>query len=245
MHEDRLADLIGALFLLLTSSTSLAGQPPEVGSARSTDPAAVEQVSTSSQAAAPIIADLDPARSYGGAPVAQVSTEDRSASPPAQLSITGDRRRAPQLYQGGRTAAPAQPLSSPAEGRTGTVDPVNGTDRCDTARRRSNDSSRCENVIETRSAEFARRESAPLSPEARLLAEQRNRTLTGQESARRLANNSADPNDFQDQAIASVVLSQRGAPQREEEDEDGASLPTEAQAFQALIEGIVGNPPPP
>jgi hypothetical protein len=237
--------LIAALSLLLLSSASLASQPPESGDAGSTGSTAVEQITLRSQVNDPIVANHDLDRASGREPVAQIGVENRSAAAPGQLSSVGDRRRSPQLYQGGRTAAAAQPLSSPSQGRTGAVSPVGGTDSCDPARRRPNDSSRCSKVIETRSAEFNRAEAAPLSPEARLLVEQRNRVANGQGAARRLANNSADPDNLQDQAVASVALTQRGDRPAEEEVEGESSAPAEAQAFQAIIEGIVGSPPPP
>lgn len=237
--------VLGAVLLVLLSSGSLAAQPPSDEESTRPGSTSIEQIASPSPPRESAVIDDDRSEQVSREPVAQVAREDRNAAPPAQLSSAGDRRRSPQLYQGGRTAAPAQALSSPSEGRTGAVAAVEGSDRCDPARRQPNETRRCAQVIETRSAEFSRAEAAPLSPEARLLVEQRNRSSGGQEAARRLASNSADPDDVQDQAIASVVLTQRPLSRPEDEEQDASSEPTEAQAFQALIERVVGNPPPP
>lgn len=237
--------VLGAVLLVLLSSGSLAAQPPSEEKSAPPASTSIEQIASPSASRASAVTDSGRSEQVSREPVVQVGHEDRSAAPPTQLSSAGDRRRSPQLYQGGRTAAPAQALSSPSEGRTGAVAAVEGSDRCDPARRQPNETRRCAQVIETRSAEFSRAEAAPLSPEARLLVEQRNRPTGGQESARRLASNSADPDDLQDQAIASVVLTQRVPSRPENEEQDASSEPTEAQAFQALIDRVVGNPPPP
>src|SRR3546814_10365041 len=63
----------------------------------------------------------------------------------------------------------------PSDGRTGAVTPVTGEDRCDAAKQ-DKDKARqeaCAKVIETRAAEFTRPDPTILSPEQRLLVDQR------------------------------------------------------------------------
>ena len=165
---------------------------------------------------------------------------DDAAAPVSQLSERGDRRSAPQLYRGGRTAQPSMPLSTPSQGRTAAVTRVEGDDACDPARADA-DARRdagCARVIETRSAEFAPPTPAPLSPEQRLLVESRARDG---DALRRLSS-SGTADDMADQAIASVVLDAARAP---------APAPTEEPtpevdpAVAALVEAIARQVTPP
>ena len=175
-------------------------------------------------------------------PLSQLNNERGVATAAPQLAREGDRRTTPQLYRGGRTAQPLEALSRPAEGRTGAVTAVQGDDRCDPADARSRRSQACQRVIETRSAEFARPEPAPLSPEQRLLSEQRNRDMRGDgAAARRLANNTGNPDELQDQAIASVALA-NSLPARAQQEEEPSRLSSETQALvQALVNQLT-NP---
>lgn len=172
----------------------------------------------------------------------QLSDPAKSNEPVPQLTTGGDRRATPQLYRGGRTAQPSQPLSTPAEGRTGTVAPVEGADRCDAAQHGGRKVQACERVIETRSAEFTRAETSPLSPEQRLLSEQRNRTtMSDQAAARRLATGISDPDELQDQAIASVAL--RGLPTaQQEKKEEPAELSSDVAAIVQAITQQLASP---
>lgn len=174
----------------------------------------------------------------------QLSDVNQSNRPVSQLSRNGDRRATPQLNRDGPTAEPTEALSAPEDGRTGAIARVEGDDRCDPGERGGrNRPAACARVIETRSSEFARTEPTPLSPEQRLLIEQRNRmTMGSQASARRLATNAGDPDEIQDQAIASVALRGAVPVTRNEDEEQPAELSAEVAALVQAIGNQVANP---
>lgn len=195
-------------------------------------------------------------------PVDQIGERDRAIAAPQpaepgidaiQLSsggelepradqLTSERLPRPQqqVYRGGRTAQPSDPLSRPYEGRTGTVVHVEGEDRCDAAEGEAGRPAACDQVIETRAAEFQRPDPATLSAEQRLLAEQQTRERgSAQTAARRLAMGSADPDSLEEQAIASMVLPEPAVPVEERPAEE--SLSAEAAA---IIQAIVAPPQP-
>ena len=158
----------------------------------------------------------------------QLTAERRSAPAPAQLSRTG-------------TAEQPTPLSRPSEGRTAAVTPVTGRDRCDPARGPAPPRG-CDRVIETRAAEFARPNPLTLSPEQRLLVDQRLRdaTATSRSPVVRPADAAAaDPDSPESQAVAALVRGQTRP--------DDAKSPTDAvpaelpAAAAAVIEAILGN----
>ena len=166
------------------------------------------------------------------------------AVPVAQLTERRDRRSAPQLYQGERTAQPSDPLSTPSQGRTSAVVRVEGVDACDPAQRADRrNAPGCARVIETRSAEFAPPAPTPLSPEQRLLIEGRTRGLDAERGAvRRLANSGA-ANGMADQAIASVVL--EGAAPTDPVGEPENPAQNLDPAVAALVEAIARQVTPP
>jgi hypothetical protein len=148
--------------------------------------------------------------------------ETRTALEPAQLSsgrqsvpsgtqISPDLPSAQplrQLYQGGRSAQPPEALSTPSQGRMGTVARVDGDDRCDSALPIERRDPACARVIENRASQFSRPERPTLSPEQRIIAERRLREAPPsiEAAARRLAH---DPNDTESegaQAVAAIVL---------------------------------------
>lgn len=167
----------------------------------------------------------------------QINPEQREVRPPPQLTSPTDRAPPGQVFRGTRSAAPAEPLSRPADGRTGTVTRVGGRDRCDPAESATaRGDQACANVIETRSEEFRRSEAAVLSPEQRLLIEQRARDRSSASAARRIATGAVNPDSPDDQAIAAITLDNPppAPPPREPERE----LPTGADA---LINAIVNR----
>lgn len=132
-------------------------------------------------------------------------------------------------------------MSQASEGWTAVVARVDGDDGCDPADPRSRREVSCAEVIETRSAEFPRPDPAELSPEQRLLAEQRDRMVSNQAAARRLAANGGNPDDLRDQGIASIAL--RGAipVARNEEEERPAELSSDVAAIvQAIANAATG-----
>lgn len=165
----------------------------------------------------------------------QVSAPAQSSGPVPQLSTRGDRRQSPQLYVGGRTAQSAPALSDPREGRTSAVTRVEGSDRCDPRARSTASSEACEHVIETRSAEFTRPDPALLSPEQRLLVEQRNRPMASERAAaQRLATNVSNPDELPDQAVASQALLTEAQPAKAPEGQP--ALPAE---LDAIVQGVI------
>ena len=230
-------------WLIVTLALAAAGAPAAAQDARGT----VEQVGGASQGPVPQISNRStqvdtPARteprSTGAAP--QITRERASARSPGQ-----------QLYTGGRTAQPSDPLSRPSEGRTGAVARVEGKDRCDPAHEEAaGRSAACAAVIETRSAEFTGPEPATLSPEQRLLVDQRLRegAVTTRTAAKRLAENGEDSESMQSQSVASVVLrTPPGAPgdRRPGDPTEGLSQETIAVINAIVGAGGGGTPPNP
>lgn len=173
-------------------------------------------------------------------PVAQLSTPGDGDAPPAQL--TSERRTgatAPQLSRG-KTAREPDPLSRPSEGRTAAVARVDGRDRCDPGADAERPSI-CQRVIETRAGEFVAPDPLRLSPEQRLLVDQRLREATGSArlAGRRADEQSLDPDDFEGQAVAATALAGQAS-----EGAEGASSPTLPklpEASAALIQALLQN----
>lgn len=175
-------------------------------------------------------------------PPLQLSGPEESGPATRQLTRTSESPRATsQLYRGGRTAQPAAPLSTPREGRTGAIEVVEGQDRCDPEAPGDRRGPECARVIETRAAEFRSPEPVKLSPEQRLLGEQRTpMSGTAEAAARRLAINAADPNSMEDQSIAAIVLRDRPAPTQPTEE---APVEEVSPVIQAIVGAIAGDTP--
>ena len=199
----------------------------------------IEQIPAAS---GPILTDPPVARTT--APPPQLTAESESASPAHQLT---SERRSPratsQIYKGKKTAQSSEPLSRPADGRTGSVERVEGNDRCDPAAEQKNPSRDCAHVIETRAAEFARPETTPLSPEQRIIVAQqlRERGATAGSAAKLLAIGSIDADDPDAQQVASIVLKPPAEPVKEKKPVDE---PTDAEATAAAIVNAIVNQPP-
>ena len=172
----------------------------------------------------------------------QISPARRQVGEAGQLSRSGDRAPTGQVFRGERSASPpAEPLSRPADGRTTALVRVEGDDRCDPqAAAGQRAGADCTRVIETRSEEFRRADAAVLSPEQRLLIEQRSRERSSEMVVRRIANGAVDPNLPEDQAIASLTLDGAGTPAPQEKPKE--ELPAGADA---LINAIVNRIAPP
>jgi hypothetical protein len=99
-------------------------------------------------------------------------------------------------------------------------------------------------VIETRSAEFVRPDPTRLSPEQRLIVEQRLRE-SPIETTRRLAKE-GDADSFEALGVASIVLNQPQAPpeRRPEDPAEDPALDAAAEAVLAIIgQGASVTPP--
>lgn len=157
------------------------------------------------------------------------------AAPPVDPDI--DRRPLQQVTTGLPTADAAPPLSSTDQSRPEPRTILVGEDRCDPATRDRLPSATCAKVVETRSAEFDRR-PVPLSPEQRLLLEQRTAVATdSQGAARRLATGEATQGD---QAIASIAV-RSPLPAADGKEDDKAPLTKEQAA--AIVGAILNQPP--
>ena len=230
------ASVVLSVVVLALANGAIAAQPAPIDQITNRDDVDVGaiQVGGSSRAVVPA-----PRPERETAPPQQLSGTAEGRLPAPQLTPRSERSGAtPQLYRGGATAEASAPLSRPSEGRTGAVARVDGRDRCDAAAPRSGQVE-CARVIETRAAEFARAE-ASLSAEERLLAEQRAReqAASGQAAARRLAANAGNPDDVDDQAIASIVLN---LPVQQEDPAAEAPAEELSPVLQAVVNALT-NP---
>lgn len=179
-----------------------------------------------------------PASNQDEAPTAlQVDQKvDRTLLAPPRSDPSAERQPLQQLARGKASAEPAPALSSTDQSRPGPRTVIEGEDRCDRATRQRLPSAACAKVIETRSAEFDRT-PAPLSPEQRLLLEQRAVTASGvQGTARRLA---AGEGSSEDQAVASIALRQ---PQQHVDKKEEEKAPLSQEQAAAIV-GAILNPP--
>jgi hypothetical protein len=209
--------------------------------AQAVDPS-IDQISGASRAAELGLDTPEVPRSI--APPAQLATDAESS--PATAQVTRERRAAPppdQLSSGGKTAQQPQPLSEPAEGRQSAVERVAGADRCDPAEPRR-PRTRCANVIENRSSEFARPDPNALSPEQRLLLEQevREGALTAEDGARHLAATGEADASLAAMGVAATVLrSKDEAPAKKQAEDDVAKA---AEIVGAIINQPLTPQPP-
>ena len=97
-------------------------------------------------------------------------------------------------------------------------------------------------MIETRSAQFARPERPTLSPEQRLLVDQRVREAPSRGLRdRRFEPRATDPDRADDQAIAAVTLDRAGADAALAAANQVGRAPALPEASAALIEVILNN----
>ena len=170
----------------------------------------------------------------------QVSNRTAASASPA-LQLTSERGSgpvSPQLTKGAPTAQPSQPLSVPRDGRTSAVERVAGSDRCDPAKA-DRPRAACAQVIETRAADFARKEPPPLSPEQRIIIEQQLRERNVGGAARRLAAQGDDAQSMEAQGVASIVLRATVEPKRDKPEQD----PAATEQINAIVNAIVNQPP--
>lgn len=165
----------------------------------------------------------------------QLSDPRDSAAPEAQLTpVRSSHDQPAQLSKGPRSAQGPQALSQPAEGRTGVIDRVEGTDRCDAARSRKDHPAECSRVIETRADDYSRPAPTRLSPEQKLLLDQQLQAVDNDlaDATRRLARSGEDDSSIESQAIASIVLGQ-GQP------EPTPTKPVEDPAVDAATQAVL------
>jgi hypothetical protein len=211
-------------------------------------PAAVAQaqdVTAVPQIVSPAAADASAAQieQHPGEVPPQLSAGEESTPGQSQLtSVDQSGNQTSQVSTAPRNAQPPHPLSTPDEGRTAAVARVGGKDRCDPANAEDKKRAECKHVIETRSAEFARPSPGELSPEQKLLMDQR--WVVGEDNlssaTRRLANSGDPDNSIESMAIASVVLNQNQADEAKKKPEQD---PQTDAAIQAII-SVLTVPPP-
>lgn len=180
----------------------------------------------------------------------QIGPPEQDARGAPQLTAEPRSTRVERQLSEGGTAREPTPISRPSDGRTSAVARVEGDDRCDEEAKAARPDI-CDRVIETRSAEFARPDPLVLSPEQRLLIDQRLREAPSMRVAgnRRFDPQANDPNRSEDQAIASVALDRPAADvAADAAAQGGAQGPALPEASAALIEVILNNagatPPP-
>lgn len=203
-------------------------------------PAYVEQAEPAGDAdASPVYWPERITRDRVEAARAQQIATGAPSGPVAQL--TGEEGvRAPVQLSAGDSADPLAQLTEDERGVL--LEAIEGTDIC--ARQLQVPAIRqlCAQRLETRSADFRPRAVNILSPEERLLGEGLggNRVATLERVIERLGRNSASAQDFQNQAIASVVLDSGTDPAVQPEEGEGDNLSAETRA---LIEAIVNQVP--
>lgn len=175
-------------------------------------------------------------------------SERTSDAPGPQLSSPGDGEvRGTQLTGERRQTRPGTQLSRPAQSRQAIASRIGGQDKCDEEARRA--TAECARVIERRAAEFQPPEETPLSPEQRLLVDQRLRAGpdTAQTASRRLGVSGMPAESIEEQGVAALALGGGArAPTRDEEPaESEETLSAEAQALiNAIVQRATGAPPP-
>ena len=184
----------------------------------------------------------------------QISTNAESSPAEAQLTnARASHQDTRQLSTAPRSAQAPEALSRPSEGRTAAIERVEGADRCDPAVAKEKQSNECKKVIESRADEYARRERPELSPEQRLLIDQRwgrGAATAGPgrafppadvaEATRRLATSGEPDESSESFGIASIVLQQS---QPAQEPEKKAEDPADNAAVQAIIQLVTQAPP--
>ena len=93
-------------------------------------------------------------------------------------------------------------------------------------------------MIETRAAEFEP-EPITLSPEQRLLVEQRLREAPARS---RIVSSGLDPDAIEEQAVASLTFRPAPRPDRDEREDDRSSADAAAAAAAAIVNAIVNGP---
>jgi hypothetical protein len=173
----------------------------------------------------------------------QISNGADSRAAEAQLTSARAAPQEPnQVSAEPRNVQPPTPLSRPSEGRTGAVERVAGTDRCDPAVPREKQSDLCRKVIESRADEYTRPAPTEMSPEQKLLLAQQwgPKAADALDAANRLAK-SGSPDDSTDSlGVASIVLQQsQPAPDDKKKEDNAATDP----AVQAILQAITQAPP--
>lgn len=165
------------------------------------------------------------------------ATEKGVIEAPAQVGRSVRSTAAPrQLAPEERSARASEPLSNPGQSRPAGTERLAGRDACDPGRDGPTPDV-CDRPIETRAQQFARPDPTKLSPEQRLLVDQRLRESASVLLATRRPADWADMPDNQDaQAVASAVLDPPGVAREE------PVAPESAEAIEVLVRAIQVQP---
>jgi hypothetical protein len=208
------------------------------------DSIAVDQISSARSAAAGDEPQLTPRGAPGQLPEQSIEAPAKASGGVAQLSDRDASHQAPtQLYRGGRTAAPATPLSTPDQGKPEAVARLKGHDRCDPGQP-DHPSEDCKHAIETRSEEFAHQAPTELTPEQKLLiGEQRDFINDPQATVKRIGRNDVEADDPSQQSVASIVLAPPPDKPPAKTPDPTTGQPDLSQAAQAIVDAITqANP---
>lgn len=219
------------------------------GAAQAQDRTDVSQISTGpTLVAAPaepkVPASLPPAQlsndDDSGPAQVQLSSDDDSRPAQVQLTPVATSPQQPsQVAVRSKDPQAAEPISTPAEGRTAAIERVRGNDRCDPAEGKDKVSAECRKVIENRAAEYRRAPVTELSPEQKLLIDQQLRANA--DAAQQLARSGDPDNNVDAMGIASIVLTQNKEPKAPDKKQPD---PQADAAVQAIIGVLQGGPPP-
>lgn len=170
------------------------------------------------------------------------AVEEGNLAEPAQIAAAPRTSAAPsQLATEAPSARASEPLSDPSQSAPQGTERLAGKDACDPAPGRAVPAI-CARPIEERAQQFARPDPARLSPEQRLLVDQRLReNATVLTATRRPGSINHDPDDVDAQAVASTVLIPQ-MPGGEASGAEQAIAPETAEAIEALIRATQAPP---
>jgi hypothetical protein len=175
-------------------------------------------------------------RTDAARPPAQIGSDAKPATDLDQISTSSKSVESVDVIARKPDAAAAKA----ARDRTVDVSALGGVDRCDQADAALDPA--CALIIEQRADDFARKDKNTLSPEQRLLVEQRARR-SGAAADRSSARDLAGPGaalDLESQGIASVVLPKPDAPDpTTEKTLDASNL---GDVTDAIVSGVINLP---
>ena len=258
LTPSRSSATVALLAALAATSGSARAQALPAERAASMTPPGGQLDGASGDERAPVVSQLTRPAAGDGAPT-QIGSHTRAVEdavqvpgshldPSRTVQVTPTARNVPpiQLSTGNATAEASTPLSNPAQGRRQAAERLAGRDRCD-PQAAGAQSVRCAHVIESRAGEFPRVEAPALSPEQRLLVDQRLREAPRGMIAAidRIGRNTVDAASSDAQGIASITLAAPGTDAAPASKDPLAESPGGVGA--ALIETIVergGSVPP-
>ncbi|MGN6497945.1 MAG: hypothetical protein ACTHK5_11530 [Tsuneonella sp.] len=202
------------------------------------EPSRIEQLSPAATHVESAVQAVDRA-------IARPPMPDKRAAGPAQLSSASDKGSPRQLSDTGdsknlRTAA----VSSKADSTPGPVVHLKGHDRCD-PQLDERKLAECRRILELRADEFHAPAPPQLSPEERLLAQQRAAEFAGHSPAQRLrmaTRGEPDADLTSNQVLASIYLDTNAPPAQPTE----TPAPGSSADVTAILKAIgMDTPPPP